>query len=115
MVRFFREWPTFHAGLDDLLIRKFKNTTEGIDTFIANIACLGHVPAKTMIGVESTGVYHLLFCTRLMSAGYTIMLINPLESHRFIAARTLRDPKTDEIDAKAIRAMVACWHRPAIR
>jgi transposase len=97
---------TFHAALDDLLIRKFKNTKEGIDTFIANIASLGHVSTETTIGVESTGVYHLLFCTKVMQAGYTVILINPLESHRFIAARTLRNRKTDEIDAKAIRAMV---------
>jgi transposase len=63
---------TFHAALDDLLVKKFKNTTEGIDTFITNIASFGHVPAETTVGVESTGVYHLLFCTRLMSAGYTV-------------------------------------------
>jgi transposase len=70
------------------------------------IKALGHAPRATVVGVESTGVYHLLFATRLTAAGYSLMLINPLESHRFIAARTLRDRKTDEIDAKAIRAMV---------
>jgi transposase len=97
---------TFHAALDDLLVRKFKNTREGIDTFTGAIKSLGHAPGATTIGVESTGVYHLLFCTKLMEAGYSVMLINPLESHRFIKARSLRELKTDRVDAIAIRAMV---------
>src|ERR1700674_255988 len=92
---------TFHAALDDLLVRKFKNTKEGIDTFINSIRSLGHAPGVTTIGVESTGVYHLLFCTRLTAEGYSVMLINPLESHRFIAARSLRQLKTDAVDARA--------------
>jgi transposase len=97
---------TFHAALDDLLVRKFKNTTDGIVAFISEVKALGHAPGETTIGVESTGVYHLLFCTRLTAAGYSVMLITPLESHRFITSRTLRDRKTDAIDAKAIRTMV---------
>jgi transposase len=97
---------TFHAALDELLVRKFKNTTEGIDTFLDAIHTLGHGPGETTIGVESTGVYHLLLATRLTAKGYSVILINPLESHRFIAARTLRRTKTDTVDARAIRAMV---------
>ena len=97
---------TFHAALDDLLVRKFKNTGERIDAFAVDIASLGHVPTETTIGVESTGVYHLLLCTKLTQAGYTVMLINPLESHCFIAAQSLRQRKTVTIDAKSIRAMV---------
>jgi hypothetical protein len=34
------------------------------------------------------------------------MIINPLESHRFMAARTLRDRKIDAIDAVNIHAMI---------
>lgn len=97
---------TFHASLDDLLVKKFKNTPEGVDAFLTVIRSLKHAPEETTIGVESTGVYHLLFCTRLTTNGYSVSLINPLESHRFIAARSLRDQKTDTIDARSIRAMV---------
>jgi transposase len=97
---------TFHAALDDVLVRKFRNTSEGIDDFIRAIAALGHIPEETTLGIESTGVYHLLFCTKLVQTGYHVQLINPLESHRFISARTLRQRKTDAIDAQAIRAMV---------
>jgi transposase len=56
---------SFHAALDDLLVKKFKNTEEGIDAFIAHLSSLRCTPKETVIGVESTGVYHLLFCTRL--------------------------------------------------
>ncbi len=34
------------------------------------------------------------------------MIINPLESHRFMAARTLRDRKTDTLDAINLRMMI---------
>jgi len=96
---------TFHAALDDSLVQKFKNTPEGIDTFIAAIP-LGHVPGDVAIGVESTGVYHLLLATTLTNAGYRIVVMNPLESYRFAAAQSLRNRKTDAGDARSIRAMV---------
>jgi transposase len=97
---------SFHAALDDFLVKKFKNSEEGIDTFIVHLSSLGCTPKETVIGVESTGVYHLLFCTRLTKAGYAVMIINPLESHRFMAARTLRYRKTDTLDAINIRTMI---------
>lgn len=97
---------TFHAALDDSLVKKFKNTTEGITAFLSGLSTFSHTPAESIVGVESTGVYHLLLCTRLSAAGFRVMIINPLESHRFVAAQTLRERKTDEIDARSIRTMV---------
>jgi transposase len=98
---------TFHAALDDHAVKKFKNTPEGIDAFLEAITQHGHSPGDSTIGVEATGVYHLLFCTKLMQSGYRVMLINPLESHRFIKAMSLRRVKTDRADAQAIRQMIA--------
>jgi transposase len=96
---------TFHAALDDLLVRKFKNTNDGINSFLDALQSLGHAPVQTTIAVESTGVYHLLFCMRITGAGYTVMIVNLLEAHYFVAAKSLRQQKTDTIDAKHIRAM----------
>jgi transposase len=97
---------SFHAALNDTTVRKFKNTIEGIDALLVFSETLGHTAPETTIGVESTGVYHLLLATRLTKAGYRVMIINPLESHRFGTARTLRNLKTDAVDAQSIRSMV---------
>jgi transposase len=98
---------SFHAALDDRVVKKFINTEEGIATFLKCVRASKLAAADILIGIESTGVYHLLFCTRVTAAGYIVMIINPLESHRFMAARTLRNRKTDSIDALNLRALVA--------
>jgi hypothetical protein len=54
---------TFHAALDDVFVRKVKNTKEGIDVFIASIGSLGHIPNETTIGVESTCAYRVIATT----------------------------------------------------
>ena len=97
---------SFHAALNDTTVKKFKNTPEGIDALLIMSETFGHSTAETTIGVESTGVYHLLLATRLTKAGYRVMVINPLESYRFGAARTLRSLKTDAVDAQSIRSML---------
>jgi transposase len=97
---------SFHAALGDTSVKKFDNTPDGIDAFLSSLAPLQLSLQDITVGVESTGVYHLLLCTRLTAAGCRIMLINPLESHRFMAAQTLRRRKTDTIDAQSIRSMV---------
>lgn len=97
---------TFHAALDDATVKTFTNSHEGLALFLDTLEKRGHIPANTTVGVESTGVYHLLLCVTLKKVGYTILLINPLESHRFLAAQSLRRRKTDAIDARLIRTMV---------
>ena len=86
---------TFHAAVDDRLVKKFTNTADGIDALLSSLTPLGLTSQDIVVGVEATGVYHLLLCTRLTKTGYRVMLINPLESHRFVAAQSLRRRKTD--------------------
>jgi transposase len=95
---------TFHAALDDTTVRKFKNSLEGIDFFHKEIKT-HFIPTDTTIGIESTGVYHLLLAVCMRKIGYIVKIINPLESHRFLVAQTLRRTKTDAVDALAIRKM----------
>lgn len=88
---------TFHAAFDDHTVSIFENSLSGIKKFrqvLKNSAAL--------IGVESTGVYHLLFARTMTRHGYTVNIINPLLTHRMIAA-TVRKVKTDKTDAVAIR------------
>ena len=93
---------SFHAALNDETIREYKNTEAGIDLFLATTEGLGMTKGATVIGVESTGIYHLLFCVRCTAAGWQVKVINPILTAQMIAAG-LRMVKTDRKDAKVIR------------
>ncbi len=88
---------TFHAAFDEQKVIIFANTLDGINKFYKEIK-----NQEVLIGLESTGVYHLLFARTITAYGLTVMIINPLLTHRMIAA-TVRKVKTDKADALAIR------------
>jgi len=98
---------SFHAAFDEFSVRQFHNTEEGIDSFLAILAEQRMRSDETTLGVEATGVYHLLLCERLRIAGWDIRVINPLLTHR-LARSSRRKLKTDHADALLIRkALVA--------
>ena len=93
---------SFHAALDEKRVEIFRNTEEGIKSFIETITSIGCTKENTIIGTEATGVYHFLFCETLRSLCWQIKVINPLLSHKVIES-SLRRVKTDHHDAIAIR------------
>lgn len=92
----------FHAAFSDTEVQIFKNARGGIQKFIQTLTEKSFSSQNTEIGCEATGVYHLLLCSELRKAGWTIKVINPLITHRMISS-TLRSVKTDRHDAIAIR------------
>lgn len=88
---------SFHAAFDDHTVLVFENNPSGIKRFIKQLKS-----QETLIGVESTGVYHLLFARTLTTHGFKVNIINPIITHRMITS-TLRKVKTDKADALAIR------------
>ncbi len=96
---------TFHAAFDDATVGVFRNTDEGIASFFGRLRSLAAAQDAT-IGVEATGAYHLLLCSRAKMSGWRIVVINPLETYHVIQAASLRKTKTDRKDALAIRKMV---------
>ena len=94
---------SFHAAFDETSVRQFQNTEEGIAEFID---ALRGKDGDIIIGVEATGAYHLAFCVRVTGRGFDVRVINPLESHKVIQARSLRRVKTDRTDALAVRQAV---------
>lgn len=97
---------SFHVAFDSETVREFENTNEGIDAFLAELAeRVPHI-AETVIGIEATGAYHLLFCITVVEQGWQVRVINPLESSRIIRAQSLRNVKTDRTDALAVRQAV---------
>lgn len=95
---------TFHAAFSDEQVKKFMNTHEGVEAFMTFIEDIGCTVTDTRVGVEATGVYHLLLAVALRAHEWDIYVINPLESHRMITSG-LRTVKTDRLDALKIRTM----------
>lgn len=93
---------TFHAAFDETHVIIFKNTEQGVGKFIEALNEHGCEKTTTIIGTESTGVYHLLLCERLRSTGWNIKVINPLITSRMFKS-TIRHAKTDRLDAISIR------------
>ena len=100
---------TFQACFDEGKGKKFDNTEDGIKGFVSEILKLKFRKNDTRIGVESTGVYHLLLAIRLTDLGWSVYVINPLESHKMIM-QGLRTVKTDRLDAEKIRLMTLSKH-----
>ena len=93
---------TFHAAFDDIRVEIFDNTVSGIKQFISVIMKEGSTRDTTVIGTESTGVYHLLLSQQLKQDNWNIKVINPIHTHRMIDS-SLRRVKTDKHDALSIR------------
>jgi len=93
----------FHACFNeggDVLI--FINDTIGIKKFIKYLKSIKCTVKNTLIGLESTGSYHLPVAYLCTKAGYTVNVINPLITKRQNQTG-IRRVKTDKQDAKLIR------------
>jgi len=93
---------SFHAAFNDTHVREFRNTEDGIAAFLEAARSDGHTKKTTVIGVESTGVYHLFLCVSLFQSGWDIRVINPMLTAQMITAG-LRMVKNDRKDAKIVR------------
>jgi transposase len=62
--------------------------------------------------LESTGAYHLLVALSLSEAGYRVNCVNPIITKKYMKA-TVRDAKSDKIDAKRIAELG--YQEPALQ
>lgn len=61
------------------------------------------------IGLESTGAYHELLADLAHAQGFTVFLLNPLETRHYAKAMGTR-AKTDRVDAELIARLIAQEH-----
>jgi len=80
----------------------FNNDTTGIKQFIKHLKSHKYNKADTLIGLESTGSYHLPVAYLCTQSGYTVNVINPLITKKQNQV-SIRRVKTDEKDARLIR------------
>lgn len=93
----------FHACFNETgEIIKFDNTRIGIEDFVSYLKKNRFSFKNTLIGLESTGSYHLQLSFLSTKDGYTVQVINPLITHRQ-SKSTVRSVKTDAHDAGLIR------------
>lgn len=87
----------------------FENTTLEIGSFFKQLVSLGFNRDNTILGVESTGSYHLKLAMACQTRSYTIKIINPLivKKHN---QTDLRRVKNDKKDAKLIRYCLSQGH-----
>lgn len=90
---FEKDLPTSAAGLRELLARLEAQVKE---------------PERFLVLLEATGVLHLPWSAALAKAGYAVAVINPLMARRlYTVENSLRDNKTDPIDARGLCAIGA--------
>ena len=70
---------------------------------------LKSLPAGSRIGLESTGCYHELLADLAHSQGYTVFLLNPMDTLHYAKAMGNR-AKTDRVDAELIARLIAQEH-----
>ena len=85
---------------------KFPNSHKGSSTLITNIAKANTSNEPVIIGMEATGHYWLPLYSRLLSEGFEIKVINPIQSDSFrnlYIRQTKNDSKDSFIIAEVIR------------
>ena len=99
----------FYVGLNNNKSLSFTNDTIGIGNFISHLQYkLKFTKNKTKIWLESTWIYHVLFCDLLSKKWWSVYVINPILTHKQISS-TLRSVKTDKSDSFAIRNTLISW------
>lgn len=101
---------TFHVAWNGVAeVSVFANNNEGITSFEDSLHRRQFQKEHTKIGLESTGIYHLLLCVLLTDRGWDVTVINPYITSKAINA-SLRHVKTDVKDARAIRSTLIAGH-----
>jgi transposase len=90
---FERDLPVNATGLRDLLAQIKQHVKK---------------PEQLLVLIEATGVLHLNWSAALAKAGYAVAVINPLIARRlYRVENSIRDNKTDPIDARGLCAIGA--------
>lgn len=78
---------------------KVANTEAGFSKLLDSLKKAGATAAGCIVGMEATGHYWLAMYSHLMENGYTVFVVNPIQTDAFRNVGTVRAAKTDAIDA----------------
>lgn len=83
------------------------NNREGFEELMGRIRCVSDDLSRVKVGLEATGHYSYNILGYLISQGLLISLINPLHTNLFRKSLSLRQTKTDKVDARTICMMLS--------
>lgn len=83
------------------------NNREGFEKLMDCICNASEDFSKVKVGLEATGHYSYNILGYLLSKGLLISLINPLHTNLFRKSLSLRQTKTDKVDARTICMMLS--------
>ena len=93
---------------DGQVVRKafsFRNNCTGYNLLLEQVRKLTLVKSQIVFAMESTAHYWLALYARLLKDGYTVMVLNPIQSHS-LRELYIRKAKTDARDSLVIADLV---------
>ena len=82
------------------------NNLEGFDDLYHKIESTTKDLSKVKVGLEATGHYNYNLLGYLIDKGLTTYVINPLHTNLYRKSQSLRQTKTDKVDARTIASML---------
>ena len=82
------------------------NNRDGFETLLQRIRSCAHPTDNIKVGLEATGHYSYNILGFLLENGLHTFLINPLHTNLYRKSLSLRQTKTDRIDARTIATML---------
>ena len=82
------------------------NNRYGFDDLFQKISSVAEDLTKVKVGLEATGHYSYNLLGYLVDKGLTTYVINPLHTNLYRKSLSLRQTKTDKVDARTIASMI---------
>lgn len=80
----------------------FANTTEGFKQMLLKLKDSGITHENSRVALEATGHYSRAITAHLIAHGFEVCEGNPLQTHNFAKAQSIRKVKNDAVDALAL-------------
>lgn len=84
----------------------FSNTLDGANSLLAKLSVYATNPDCVEIGMEATGHYWLSIYSFLIENGYTVHVVNPIQTDGWRKGTEIRKRKTDIIDSVLIADLI---------
>ena len=82
------------------------NNLDGFHDLYRKIASVTENITKVKVGLEATGHYSYNLLGYLLDKGFPTYIINPLHTNLYRKSLSLRQTKTDKVDARTIASML---------
>ena len=92
----------------EVLFKSFTipNNREGFESLFQKVQSVSDDLTKVKVGLEATGHYSYNLLGFLLNKGLTTFVINPLHTNLYRKSLSLRQTKTDKVDARTIASML---------